>query len=41
MNIDWESVVPNEEPWCEWCGHYFEFCSCSDDLKYEEEGEEG
>lgn len=38
-NVDWSKVVPEEEPWCEWCGHSFEFCTCIDDLKYEEEEE--
>ncbi len=39
-DIDWEKVVPQEEPWCEWCGHSPQFCNCWDELKYEEEGEE-
>ena len=30
-------MAPEEIPWCEWCGHSHEFCTCSDDLKCEEE----
>lgn len=33
-------VEPEEDPYCEWCGHSFDFCTCPDDLKYEEEKEE-
>ena len=35
----WEKVLPEEESFCEWCGHYFEWCTCWDDLKFEEEEE--
>ena len=31
---------PEEEKWCEWCGHSPEFCTCFEDLKFEEEKEE-
>jgi hypothetical protein len=34
------SIEPEEEPFCEWCGHHFEWCSCFEDLKFEEEEEE-
>ena len=30
-------LPPEEEPWCEWCGHYFEWCSCFEDIQFEEE----
>jgi len=32
-------VEPEEIPWCEWCGHSHEFCTCPEDLKFEEERE--
>ena len=35
----WPRIVPEEEAFCEWCGHYFEWCTCFDDLKFEEEKE--
>ena len=38
--MGWKKVVPEETPWCEWCGHSYEFCTCPDDLKFEEEEEE-
>jgi hypothetical protein len=34
---EWSKVVAEEEPFCEWCGHYFEFCTCFEDLQFEEE----
>jgi hypothetical protein len=36
-SVDWEKVVPEEEAFCEWCGHSYEFCTCIDDMKFEEE----
>ena len=32
--------LPQEEPWCETCGWSVPFCTCPDDLKFEEEEEE-
>lgn len=33
------AIEPEEPPWCEWCGWSLEFCTCIDDLKFEEEEE--
>lgn len=33
---EWERVVPQEEPFCEWCGHYLEFCTCKKDIEEED-----
>jgi hypothetical protein len=38
--VDWEKVLPQEDKYCEWCGHSPEFCPCFDDLKFTDEREE-
>jgi hypothetical protein len=35
-----DDELPEEEPWCEWCGFSYEFCCCIEEVKIEEEGEE-
>jgi hypothetical protein len=37
ISPDWPRIVPEEEGFCETCGWSREFCTCLDDLKYEEE----
>ena len=34
-----KKVEPEEDEWCEFCGHSCEFCTCPDGLKFEEEPE--